>query len=194
MDSEYISYLWKFLVLGYLFTIAVETPVLVVGLSPCHPMRRRVFAGVWLTACTYPIVVLVLPQFFDPGKNRVLFLAVAETFAPLAECALFWAAFGQREEKTRKAMWRDLAVIVLANLLSFGIGEVAHERQWFDPLLPLPRQRQEQLDDRVPEAVEGETKANPEELPAPSPSHRLRAENYKSARFSVWGCTRCNRG
>jgi hypothetical protein len=47
-----------------------------------------------------------------------LFLLVAETFAPLAECALFWLAFGK--EATR----RDFVVIVIANLASFLAGEI----------------------------------------------------------------------
>jgi hypothetical protein len=135
MDPDDISYLWKFLVVGYLFTIAIETPVLVIGLSPRHPLRHRLFAGVWLTACTYPVVVLVLPQFFDLREQRALYLAVAETFAPAAECALFWAAFGKRKEWMKAPMVRDLAVVVLANLLSFGAGEVIvprlQEQQWF---------------------------------------------------------------
>ncbi len=138
MDPDYLSYLWKFLVFGYLMTIALETPVLAIGLSPRHPMRHRIFAGVWLTACTYPIVVLVLPQLIDTETNRVLYLAVAETFAPVAECALFWAAFGKREEWLKKSMWRDLGVVVLANLLSFGQGELAHSMHWFDPFVPPP--------------------------------------------------------
>jgi hypothetical protein len=53
--------LWRFLPLGYLFTILIETPVLLIGLSRRHSIRQRLFAGVWLTACTYPIVVLVMP-------------------------------------------------------------------------------------------------------------------------------------
>ena len=88
------GYLWRFLLTGYLFTIAIETPVLVVGLSRRHPLSHRLFAGAWLTACTYPVVILVLPMLFDPGEQRGLYLAVAETFAPVAECLLFWAAFG----------------------------------------------------------------------------------------------------
>ena len=81
----------------------------------------RLFAGVWLTSCTYPIVGIVLPALFD---NRVLYLAVAETFAPVAECVLFWLAFGNRAEWGRPSMWRDFAAIVTANLASFLIGEV----------------------------------------------------------------------
>ncbi len=86
--------LWRFLLLGYLLTVAVETPVLVLFLSKRHALRRRLFAGLWLTACTYPVVVLVLPPLFA-GSTRAAYLAVAEVFAPAAECALFWLAFGE---------------------------------------------------------------------------------------------------
>ena len=116
--------LWFFLPFGYLFSILIETPILLIGLSPRHPLGRRLFAGVWLTACTYPIVVLVLPLLFNLVEHRSLYLAVAETFAPLAECALFWAAFGTRAEWGRWSMWRDFLVITLANLASFGSGEL----------------------------------------------------------------------
>ncbi len=112
--------LWSFLPRGYLFSIAVETPVLLVGLSARHSLGRRVFAGLWLTACTYPIVVLVLPLLLE---ERTLYLGVAETFAPVAECALFWAAFGTRADWGRRSMWRDFAAILVANLASFGLGE-----------------------------------------------------------------------
>jgi hypothetical protein len=116
--------LWRFFLGGYLFSIAIETPVLLIGLSRRHPLKDRLFAGVWLTACTYPIVVLVLPLLIDPGKQRGLYLVVAETFAPAAECILFWAAFGKREEWLRPSMWRDMATVTVANLLSFGMGEL----------------------------------------------------------------------
>jgi hypothetical protein len=42
----------------------------------------RLFAGAWLTACTYPVVWLVLPPLFE---ERSLYLLAAETFAPVAE-------------------------------------------------------------------------------------------------------------
>jgi hypothetical protein len=118
--------LWAFLPRGYLFSITIETLILLVGLSPRHSLGRRLFAGVWLTACTYPIVVLVLPFCFDPADSRALYLLVAETFAPVAECALFWAAFGMRQEWGKWSMWRDFFVITLANLASFGLGELWH--------------------------------------------------------------------
>ena len=83
--------LWRFFPLGYLLSVLIETPILVVGLSQRHPIRRRLFAGVWLTACTYPIVVLVLPLALA-SVSRAKYLVVAETFAPVAECVLFWLA------------------------------------------------------------------------------------------------------
>jgi len=124
------SELWHFLPLGYLLTILIETPILCVGLSRRHPLKRKLFAGVWLTACTYPIVTLVLPLLFPPDK-RALYLVVAETFAPVGECVLFWLAFGARDEVGKSSMWRDFMAIVIANLASFGIGEVMNARNWF---------------------------------------------------------------
>ena len=47
-------------------------------------------------------------------------MLVAETFAPVVECLLFWTAFGF--EKGAAGTWRDGAVIVGANLASFGLG------------------------------------------------------------------------
>jgi hypothetical protein len=120
--------LWRFLPLGYLFTVAVETPVLALLLSPRHALRRRLLAGLWLTACTYPVVVLVLPPLFAE-TSRAAYLAVAETFAPAAECALFLLAFGWRGGDG--ATWRDFAAITAANLLSFLAGEVLGAYGWF---------------------------------------------------------------
>jgi hypothetical protein len=116
--------LWRFLPLGYLLTIAIEIPILLVGLSRHHPPRRRVVAGIWLTACTYPIVTLVLPLLFI-NHSRAMFLLVAEVFAPAAECVLFWLAFGTR------TAWRDFGAIVIANLASFLAGEVLNHWHWF---------------------------------------------------------------
>jgi hypothetical protein len=116
--------IWYYFAIGYLLTILSETPVLLALLSRRHSLERRLFAGVWLTDCTYPIVFLVLPQLFDTTSERVAYLVVAETFAPAAECVLFWLAFGVREEWGRPSMWQDFTAITLANLASFGIGEV----------------------------------------------------------------------
>jgi hypothetical protein len=122
--------LWRFLPVGYLLTILVETPILLAGLSRRHPARQRLAAGVWLTACTYPVVVLVLPILIPIERLSTLYLVVAETFAPLAECALFWGAFGSGREWGRPSMWRDFAAITVANLISFGLGELFYAYGW----------------------------------------------------------------
>ena len=122
--------LWWFLPFGYLFTVAIETPVLFLSLSARHPARRRLLSGLWLTACTYPVVVLVLPLLFG-NSSRFAYLVTAETFAPVAECALFWTAFGARDELGRPSMWRDFAAITAANLLSFVLGELMNVYGWF---------------------------------------------------------------
>lgn len=122
--------LWRFLPLGYLLTILIETPILCVGLSRRHSLSRKLLAGLWLTACTYPIVVLVLPLLISPNP-RALYLVVAETFAPVAECAVFWLAFGKEGEIGKPSMWRDFIVIIIANLASFGLGEAMNIWGWF---------------------------------------------------------------
>jgi hypothetical protein len=122
--------LWWFLPFGYLVTVAVETPVLLYALSARHPARRRLLSGLWLTACTYPVVVLVLPLVFG-NSSRLAYLVAAETFAPVAECALFRAAFGARDELGRVSVWRDFAAITAANLLSFALGELLNLYEWF---------------------------------------------------------------
>ena len=122
--------LWRFFPLGYLFSILIETPVLLIGLSQRHPIKRRLLAGIWLTACTYPIVVLVLPIAFA-NTSRALYLVVAEVFAPVAECILFWVAYGESKQTGKASMWRDFGAIVVANLASFLGGEVLNAYNWF---------------------------------------------------------------
>jgi hypothetical protein len=115
---------------GYVLTVLIETPVLIFGLSKRHTMRDRLFAGIWLTACSYPVVALVIPYFVNPFTNRFLYLLLAETFAPISECIFFWLAFGDRAELGRRSMYRDLGVVVLANLCSFGFGELLYACHW----------------------------------------------------------------
>jgi len=122
--------LWRFFLPGYLFSILIETPVLLIGLSKRHLIRRRLFAGVWLTACTYPIVVLVLPFVFR-SASRAVYLVIAEAFAPVAECVLFWLAYGEAEQLGKASMWRDFGAITVANLASFLGGEVLNAYGWF---------------------------------------------------------------
>lgn len=125
-----ISQLWYFLPFGYLVTILIETPVLLLGLSPKISLKQKIWCGVWLTACTYPIVILVLPAIFLE-HSRTLYLAVAETFAPVGECLLFWLAFRGKDVLGSPDWIRCLAAIVVANLASFGFGEIMNLFSWF---------------------------------------------------------------
>lgn len=117
---------------GYTLGVILETPVLMAGLSACHSFKSRVKAGFLLTACTYPFVIVVMPRLINPDLHNTLYLAVTETLVPIAECALFWLVFHRRLRPnpngtavlSRQIMVRDFAVIIAANLFSFGIGEV----------------------------------------------------------------------
>ncbi len=63
--------------------------------------------------------------------SRATYLVVAETFAPVAECALFWLAYGETEQVGKASMWQDFGTIVVANLGSFLGGEVLNAYGWF---------------------------------------------------------------
>jgi hypothetical protein len=116
--------LWRWLPIGYAFTVLIETPVLLLLLSARHPLRDRLFAGAWLTACTYPAFILSLSQAFP--HDRTAYLLIGETLVPAAECLLFWAAFGTAELRWSRSMWRDFAAVTLANVASFLLGEFFH--------------------------------------------------------------------
>ena len=122
--------LWVFLPFGYLLTILIETPVLLVGLSEKIVFKQRFLCGIWLTACTYPIVVLVLPTIMH-GFERWQYLTVAEIFAPLGECIVFWLAFRTKRLLDNPDWIRCFAAIVAANLASFGAGEIFNAYGWF---------------------------------------------------------------
>jgi hypothetical protein len=65
------------------------------------------------------------------NSSRTVYLAVAETFAPVAECILFWCAYGKSDELGKRSMWQDFATIVVANLASFIAGEIMAACGWF---------------------------------------------------------------
>ena len=65
------------------------------------------------------------------GFSRATYLVVAETFAPVAECILFWLAYGEAEQAGKASMWRDFGAIVVANLASFLGGEILNAYGWF---------------------------------------------------------------
>jgi hypothetical protein len=74
--------------------------------------------------------VLVLPAIFF-GEPRWQYLTVAEIFAPVAECAIFWFAFRSKQILQLGDWIRSFVAIVVANLASFGLGEVLNYYRWF---------------------------------------------------------------
>jgi hypothetical protein len=125
-----VGELWYFLPFGYLLTILVETPLLLLGLPAKLSLKQKLLSGVWLTACTYPVVVLVLPTLMY-GFARWQYLAVAEIFAPVGECLIFWLAFRGKHLLTTADWIRSFTAIVIANLASFGAGEILNSYGWF---------------------------------------------------------------
>jgi hypothetical protein len=124
------SNLWLFFPIGYLTTILIETPILLLALSKKLSFKQKLMCGIWLTACTYPIVVLVLPLIFEQF-SWLVYIIVAESFAPLGECLFFWLAFRGTEDFTKNDWMQCFTAIIVANLASFGLGEVLHYYHWF---------------------------------------------------------------
>ena len=58
------------------------------------------------------------------GWPRWAWVTRAELFAPAAECALFATLISAQSGGEREASSRDLLAIVMANLVSFGLGEL----------------------------------------------------------------------
>jgi hypothetical protein len=124
------SSLWLFFPVGYLTTILIETPILFIGLSKQLNIKQKLMCGIWLTACTYPIVVLVLPLLLAQFSTFT-YLLVAETFAPVGECLFFWLAFRGQDNFAVKVWIQCFIAIIVANLASFGLGEILHYYHWF---------------------------------------------------------------
>lgn len=116
---------WARLVLmGYLITISIETPVLFVGLGNRYSAKEKLFAGAFLTACSYPFVTIFFPMIWNPYEQYTTYMTVSEIFAPLSECAIFAWIFHQRKSLSKKARAWDMFVVILANLISFLAGEL----------------------------------------------------------------------
>ncbi len=122
-----------FLVFGYLLTVLIEIPILVVGFGRKYPTSETFVNGILLTGVTYPVVVMVLPGLFRAtgSDSRLMYLAIAETFAPVAEVLFF-------RYLTDTRLWRrldrDAVVIVVANLVSFLMGEAGLSR-WLSTMV-----------------------------------------------------------
>lgn len=113
--------IWLFLAIGYLATVTIEIPVLILCMSPEIANRQKVELGLLLTAFSYPVVILVLPLVLSAchiGKPTHQ-IAIIECYAALAEVALFRFCMHQ---KLLSRPDRNAAAVVLANVCSFTIG------------------------------------------------------------------------
>ena len=110
-----------FFPMGYLATVALEAPWLLLGLSKDRTIAQRIIASFWLTACTYPVVAVVLPLLLSRSLNYWGYLVVAEGFAILTECSLYHYAFRSIHASSRH---QDTIVITTANICSLTIGSV----------------------------------------------------------------------
>lgn len=121
------SEIWVLLLLGYVLTVLIEVPVLCVGLSAEYSIRDRWTSGMLLTAFTYPFVVLILPAMMSLTgiQSRLVYLLIAETWAPVGEVMLFRYL---HRIPMRKSADRNAVVIVIANLCSFAVGEAGLSR------------------------------------------------------------------
>ncbi len=120
-EAELLPELLHQFPLGLALSILVETVVLITGLSLEHRMQHRLFAGVALTLCSYPVIALGLPMLMLLGQPRSTYLWVGETTAALIELLVFTLAF---EVKSPQHRVRNLTVVFFANMASFAIGEV----------------------------------------------------------------------
>ena len=111
-----------------------QLTVLVCGLSSRYSSSETIVNRFLLTAFTYPVVIMVLPAIFTGMgiHSRAIYLAVAETFAPVAEVLLFRYLNSQ---SLLARPDRDAAVIVMANLASFLLGE-AGLSHWLAETVP----------------------------------------------------------
>lgn len=112
---------------AWALTVGIESVVLWFGLAPRHTAGTRVFAGLWLSSCTLPVVHFVFPALRGLGVSAAGWIGLAELFAPVAECLLFALVLAPGSAAAhgvipRGERGRDFAAIVAANLASVGVG------------------------------------------------------------------------
>ncbi len=110
------------MITAWFWTVVIEGVVLWFLLPPIRAPRLRLGAALWLSSCTIPVVHLSFPVLTEHGWTTVWWIAAAELFAPLAECLLFAAIL--RAGRMPAMTVRDATAIVVANLISFGSGEL----------------------------------------------------------------------
>ncbi|MEZ4319985.1 MAG: hypothetical protein R3F61_20910 [Myxococcota bacterium] len=97
---------------AFALTQGLEMPIYWLGTRAVLPPAWRLAVGFGASAATHPIVWFVLPGLLQPTLGYWGFVAIAETFAFVAE-ALYLRAF----RVPNPWIWS-----LLANATSFGVG------------------------------------------------------------------------
>lgn len=106
-----------------LFTVVLESLVLFLCLTPDIQPRQRLIAGLSLSLITFPFVNILFPMLLSPFENKIVFYVIAEMFACLTECLLFWFFFNRSKTKD-KQFFSNIIAIVFANFFSFSLYEL----------------------------------------------------------------------
>jgi len=99
---------------AYALTLLLETPVYWFFLRKYCPAWKAIAASLILNTITLPVVWFVLPPILI--SNYLLYFAIAELFAWLAEAAMVKLAFSELSLK------KALAVALAANAVSAAAG------------------------------------------------------------------------
>ena len=124
MNTIHPATLARMIAIGYLLTIAFETPVLYFGLGSRYTPKEKLLAGLVLTLCSYPFVVLLFPSIWNPYSDYGTYVLVSEIFAPVSECVVFAILFQRKKQLSSKPRLVDFFWILMANLTSFSAGEL----------------------------------------------------------------------
>jgi hypothetical protein len=102
-----------------MLTLAIEAPIAAAVLRRWYrvPLWRGTTAAIVASMLTHPVVWFVLPLWLTPSVGYLGYLVVAESFAWLAEAAVYWLM-------TRRDPPGMLLLSLLANLASFTIGAI----------------------------------------------------------------------
>lgn len=107
---------------AFLITVAVEsliaTPLLREGQTPVAPLPRRLGVVCFAQVMSHPAVWFIFPAL---GLSYTTSLVLAETWAVVSELVFYRVVFPELPWK------RAIAVSVLANAASFGVGTLL---QW----------------------------------------------------------------
>ncbi len=99
--------------LGFIWVVMVlvQTPVLALGLSRPHTWEVRLLAGGWLSACTVPLLMLVVPYLPEQGWSLAWGLVEFRTTVCQPQVAAGgWSSSAPRSASLRwppEAAWRQ---------------------------------------------------------------------------------------